>query len=111
VGLDPFPYNGHTTMLDSLWMGVPAITLAGRTAVGRGGASILSNAGLPGWIAGTPREYLEIAVRWAGDLAGLGALRAGLRGRMQSSPLMDGRRFAADVQAAFRRMWTSWATR
>jgi protein O-GlcNAc transferase len=110
VCLDPFPYNGHTTTLDALWMGVPVITLAGRTAVGRGGVSILSNAGLSGWIAGTPQEYLEIAVRWAGDLAGLGAVRAGLRQQMQSSPVMDGRRFAVDVQSAFRQMWTSWAT-
>src|SRR5262249_35084333 len=41
--LDPFPYNGHITTADALWMGNPVITLAGRTAVGRGGVSVLSN--------------------------------------------------------------------
>ena len=45
--LDPFPYNGHTSTLDALWMGVPVVTLAGRTAVARGGASILSNLAYP----------------------------------------------------------------
>jgi predicted O-linked N-acetylglucosamine transferase (SPINDLY family) len=106
--LDPFPYNGHTSTLDSLWMGVPVITLAGSTAVGRGGMSILSNAGLPGLIARTPQEYVDFAVAWAGDQARLAALRAGLRQRMEASPLMDSRQFAADVDAAFRGMWKNW---
>ena len=75
LSLDPFPYNGHTSTLDSLWMGVPVVTLAGRTAVGRGGASILSNLGLPGLIARTPQEYVAIAVDWAGDRARLSELR------------------------------------
>ena len=52
-------------------MGVPVITLAGRTAVGRGGVSILSNVGLPDLIADEPRRYVEIAKEWAGDLGGL----------------------------------------
>ena len=67
-----------------------SITLAGRTAVGRGGVSILSNLGLTELIARTPEEYVAIAVAWARDLARLAALRRGLRQRMQASPLMDG---------------------
>jgi predicted O-linked N-acetylglucosamine transferase (SPINDLY family) len=106
--LDPFPYNGHTTTLDALWMGVPVITLAGRTAVGRGGVSLLSNVGLTELIAPTPEHYIEMAVRSAGDLTSLAALRAGLRERMEASPLTDTRRYAADVEAAFRRMWMNW---
>ena len=111
LSLDPFPYNGHTSTLDSLWMGVPVITLAGRTAVGRGGVSILSNVGLPELIARTPEQYVEIAVRWAEDRARLAELRAGLRQRMQSSVLMDGPQYAADVEAAFRGMWKTWCGR
>ncbi len=106
--LDPFPYNGHTSTLDALWMGVPVVTLAGRTGVGRGGVSILSNVGLPELIAETPEQYVAIAVALAADHARLSELRAGLRPRMQSSPLLDARQFAADVEAAFRRMWTTW---
>ena len=105
LALDPFPYNGGTTSMDALWMGVPVVTLAGRTAVGRGGVSILSNLGLPELIAWTPEQYVDIALRLAEDWARLAELRAGLRSRMQASPLMDGKQYAADVEAAFRRMW------
>jgi predicted O-linked N-acetylglucosamine transferase (SPINDLY family) len=108
VGLDPFPYNGHNSTLDALWMGVPVVTLAGRTAVGRGGLSILSNLGLTDLIAATPEQYVECAVGWASRTDRLAALRAELRQRLLSSPLADTGRFAADVEEAFRRMWQTW---
>jgi predicted O-linked N-acetylglucosamine transferase (SPINDLY family) len=107
--LDPFPYNGHTTTLDSLWMGVPVVTLAGRTAVGRGGVSILSNVGLTEMIARDPEEYVEIAVSLARDLGRLAELRAALRERIRASPLMNIEQFAADVESAFRGMWERWS--
>jgi predicted O-linked N-acetylglucosamine transferase (SPINDLY family) len=108
IGLDPFPYNGAITTLDSLWMGVPVITLAGRTAVGRAGVSILSTLQLPELIARTPEQYVAIAVGLAGDLDRLAALRAGLRERMRQSGIMNGERYAAEVDAVFRRMWRKW---
>jgi predicted O-linked N-acetylglucosamine transferase (SPINDLY family) len=111
VGLDPFPYNGHTSTLDSLWMGVPVVTLAGRTAAGRGGVSLLSNVGLPELIARTPDDYVAIAARLASDLSRLSALRAGLRARMEASPLRDGRQFAAGIETAYRTMWQAWCAR
>jgi len=111
LGLDPFPYNGHTSTLDALWMGVPIITLTGRTAVGRGGVSLLSNIGLTELIAQTPANYVAIALDWARDPARLEALRDGLRQRMLASPLMDGKQYAADVEAAFRSMWKTWCSR
>jgi protein O-GlcNAc transferase len=89
-------------------MGVPVITLAERTAVGRGGASILSNLGLTELIASTPEQYLALAGSWATALTRLTALRAELRPRMLASPLLDGRQYAADVGVAFRTMWTDW---
>jgi predicted O-linked N-acetylglucosamine transferase (SPINDLY family) len=106
--LDPFPYNGHTSTFDALWMGVPVVTLAGRTGVGRAGVSLLSNVGLPELIAETPEQYVQIAVQLATDLKRLAAMRSGLRRRMETSPLMDGRTYAADVEAAFRSMWQTW---
>ncbi len=58
VALDPFPYGGGTTTCDALWMGVPVVSLAGQTAVGRGGLSILSNVGLPELVAHDAEQYV-----------------------------------------------------
>ncbi|HTV46889.1 MAG TPA: hypothetical protein VMG59_00465, partial [Phycisphaerae bacterium] len=110
ISLDPFPYNGHITSLDSLYMGVPVITLVGKTAVGRGGVSILTNVGLPELIAQTPEEYVDIATKLAGDLPRLTELRKTLRDRMKNSPLMDAKRFAHNIEAAYRKMWRKWCT-
>jgi protein O-GlcNAc transferase len=108
IGLDTFPYNGHTTSLDSLWMGVPFVTLIGQTAVGRGGFSQLSNIGLPELAARTLDEYLQIAVDLANDVPRLAELRRTLRGRMETSPLMDAPAFARAIEVAYRQMWTNW---
>jgi predicted O-linked N-acetylglucosamine transferase (SPINDLY family) len=106
--LDPFPYNGHTTSLDALWMGVPVVSLAGKTRVSRGGLSILSNLGLPELVAVTEEEYVEIATRLANDLPRLAAWRATLRPRMEASVLMDAPRFARQIEAAYRARWRQW---
>jgi predicted O-linked N-acetylglucosamine transferase (SPINDLY family) len=108
IGLDPFPYNGGATTCDALWMGVPVVSLAGTNAVSRAGLSILTNVGLAELVARTPAEYVSIAARLAGDLPRLAALRAGLRERMQASPLTDAPRFARNVEAAYRDMWRRW---
>jgi predicted O-linked N-acetylglucosamine transferase (SPINDLY family) len=108
IVLDPFPYNGHTTSLDALWMGVPLVSLKGNTAVGRGGWSVLSNIGLPELAADSASDYVRIATGLAGDLPRLISLRATLRKRMEASVLMDGPRFARNVEGAYRRIWRSW---
>jgi predicted O-linked N-acetylglucosamine transferase (SPINDLY family) len=108
LALDPFPYNGHTSTLDALWMGVPVVTLAGRTAVGRGGVSILSNIGMTGMISHNSDQYVEIALGLAGNLGRLADHRAGLRQRLLASPLADVQGYTADVEAAFRGMWRTW---
>jgi predicted O-linked N-acetylglucosamine transferase (SPINDLY family) len=108
IGLDTFPYNGHTTSLDSFWMGVPVITLVGRTVVGRAGLCQLQNLGLSELIAQTPEQFVEIAAGLAGDLPRLSQLRAALRKKIEQSPLMDAPRFAHSVEAAYRSMWEAW---
>ena len=108
LALDPFPYGGGTTTCDALWMGVPVVSLAGETAVGRGGLSILSNVGLAELVARDCEQYVQIAAELAGDLPRLARLRATLRQRMQDSPLMDAPRFARHIEAAYRGMWQRW---
>jgi protein O-GlcNAc transferase len=108
IALDPFPFGGGTTSCDALWMGVPLVTLAGRTAVGRSGASILSNLGLPRLIAQDAEQYVRIAADLAADVKQLAELRAALRDRMLASPLMDAPRLARHVEAAYRAVWRRW---
>ncbi len=108
VCLETVPYNGHTTSLDAMWMGVPVVTLVGKTVVGRAGLSQLSNLRLGELIARTEEEYVRIVTELANDLGRLGELRRTLRGRMMGSPLCDGKRFAAGVEGAYRMMWGEW---
>ena len=104
IALDVFPYNGTTTTCEALWMGVPVVTLAGSIHVSRVSASILNNVGLADLVADTPEKYLEIAQRLAVDVEKRRALRAGMRARMLSSPLLDAPGFARDLEAAYREM-------
>ena len=105
IALDPFPYGGGITTCDALWTGVPVVSLIGQTAVGRGGKSILSNIGLAELAAQTAEQYVQIAINVAGDTARLKELRSTLRQRMRQSPLMDGAKFARNIEAAYRLMW------
>ncbi|MGV7033171.1 tetratricopeptide repeat protein [Methylobacterium symbioticum] len=108
VALDPFPYNGGTTSLDTLYMGVPFIALEGDSFSSRMGHSILNNVGLPELSVRTVEEYIALAVRMAEDRDWLLALRHDLRGRMIRSPHMDHRLLAEDMAQAFRAMWHRW---
>jgi protein O-GlcNAc transferase len=111
IGLDPFPYPGHTTSLDSLWLGVPLVTLRGPTAVGRGGATILSNLGLGELITDTPEQYIQAARKLATDLPRLTELRGGLRCRIEQSALTRAPQFAHDFEAVCRGMWRTWCAK
>jgi len=108
VMLDPFPYGGHTTSLDAMWMGVPVVSLAGAQIVSRAGLSQVSNLGLQELVAFSEDEYVRIALDLAGDLPRLAELRATLRSRMAASVLMDGERFARGIENACRAMWRQW---
>jgi len=108
IALDPLPYNGITTTLDALWMGVPVVSLTGKTAAGRAGLSILSNIGLPELAALSEEEFVRIATELANDLPRLAQLRSTLRQRMEQSPLMDAPRFARNIEVAYREMWCKW---
>jgi predicted O-linked N-acetylglucosamine transferase (SPINDLY family) len=105
LGLDTFPYNGHTTSIDALWMGVPSVTRAGHTAVGRGGSSQLYQLGLSELVAHSDEAFVQIALAWARDLSRLAQLRATLRARLANSPLMDAPRFANAIERLYRQAW------
>jgi predicted O-linked N-acetylglucosamine transferase (SPINDLY family) len=108
VFLDTFPCPAHTTALDSAWMGCPVITLPGKSIVSRGGVSIANSLGLAELVARTPDDYVAIATRLASDLPRLAELRAGLRARLEGSPLMNAPRFVRNLEAAYRTAWREW---
>ena len=108
LALDSTPYSGGTTTCDTLWMGVPVVTLAGSRSASRSAASMLTTIGLTDWIAQSSEEYVHMAQKFARQEALLAELRGSLRRRMKASPLMDEPRFARDLEAAYRQMWRAW---
>ncbi len=109
IALDTLPYNGHTTTLDGLWMGVPVVTLVGGTTVGRAGFSQLSNLALSDLVAKSPEDFVRIACGLALDVPRLRSLRASLRSMMQDSPLMNAPQFARDIEAAYQSIYARLA--
>jgi predicted O-linked N-acetylglucosamine transferase (SPINDLY family) len=108
IALDTFPYNGAITTLEALWMGVPTVTLAGDTLIGRSGLAILTHVGLSRLVGRDEHHMAAIAVGLAQNLPVLTRLRAGLRDALQASPLCHVTQIAADVEAAYRQVWQRW---
>lgn len=108
IALDPFPYNGTTSTVESLWMGVPVISLKGDRFISRVGESILNNAGLDGWVAESDNDYIAKAVRFANDVKSLAELRSRLRPQLLASPLFDAHTFARHFEEALWGMWNNY---
>jgi len=106
IALDPLPYNGGTTSLQALWMGVPVITRRGAHFVSRMGASFMQAAGLPGWVAESDDDYVAIAQRMAADRPALLALKRGLRDRLLARPGWNPVAHTRALEAAFEQMVT-----
>jgi protein O-GlcNAc transferase len=108
LALDPFPFNGGTTSLHALWMGVPVVTLCGENPFSRCGAAVLHFAGLPEFIAGTEQEYVEIALAYAANLPKLSQIRRELRDRMTSRPENNPRHITRSLESGYRESWRKW---
>ena len=108
VALDPMPFSGATTTLDALWQGVPVLTLPGATSCSRSSASLLTAIGLDSWIAKDAEDWLQRATRMCADVNALAQLRAGLRERVQSSALVDFKKFVGDLETHYAAVWKVW---
>jgi protein O-GlcNAc transferase len=108
IGLDTFPFNGLTTTCEAMWMGVPVITLAVTGYAARAGVSLLTNVGLAEFITKTSDEYISTAVNLAKDFKRLQSLRKHLRDMMMRSPLCNAKKFTADLEICYRKMWETW---
>ncbi len=108
VALDTFPYHGTTTTCEALWMGRPVVTLLGDRHAARVGASLLTAAGHPEWIAPDWPGYVRLAAALAGDPGRRDALARSLRDELRGSPLLDHAGQAARFGAALRDCWSKW---
>ena len=106
--LDTIPFNGGTTTLHALSMGVPTLTLAGATPMGHAGAGILENLGLGAFVAVDASDFVEKARYWSNHLDELAAIRLGMRGRLRDSPVGQPDVLASHLAAALRYMWKRW---
>ncbi|MDP3539326.1 MAG: tetratricopeptide repeat protein [Azonexus sp.] len=110
IALDPFPYPGITTSVESLWMGVPVLTLASNSFLSRQGVGLMMNAGLPDWIAHNANDYVSLAKKHAADLQKLSQTRSALRDRVSKSPIFDSFHFTKNFEDALRGMWNQWCS-
>ena len=101
IALDPVPYNGGTTSLQAMWMGVPVLTQMGSHFVSRMGASFLTAAGLSDWVSVDDEDYVRIACAKAADRQALLELKRGLRARLQANPAWDAVAHTRALEAAW----------
>ncbi len=100
IALDTTPYNGVTTTCESLWMGVPVVSLVGQTFSSRQGLSLLHAVALPELAAKSPADFVQRCVALVSQPEALASMRSSLRDRMANSPLTDGADFARAFERA-----------
>jgi predicted O-linked N-acetylglucosamine transferase (SPINDLY family) len=108
VALDPFPQGGGVSTAEALWMGVPVVSLLGKTPPSRVTAAFLTALGMKEWIAKNDDAYVRIAVKAAGDPARLAKLREGLRARALAAPCGDLPAYVKAVEQIYRDAWRRW---
>jgi predicted O-linked N-acetylglucosamine transferase (SPINDLY family) len=105
VVLDTFPYNGATTTLETLWMGVPLVTKVGQAFVARNSYTFMQNVGVTEGIAHTDAEYVDWGIRFGKDLSLRQQVMGKLLNSRKNSPLWDARSFTLEMEQAYRQMW------
>jgi protein O-GlcNAc transferase len=111
ITLDPFPVNGATTTCESLWLGVPVLSLIGERFLSRAGLSVLSAAQVPDFAVASAADYIKTATLLANNLPLLADIRAGLREHLKTTPLLDHQRFTQNLERLYREIWSSWCNR
>jgi len=101
IGLDTFPYNGHTTTSDKLWAGLPVLTARGSNFASRVSESLLNAIGLSELVAETPADFVKMAVRLSNDPAGTRALKEIIATNRFTAPLFDAERFCLHLEQAY----------
>ncbi|WP_223805709.1 O-linked N-acetylglucosamine transferase, SPINDLY family protein [Pseudanabaena sp. UWO310] len=105
VVLDTYPYNGATTTMETLWFGIPMVTLVGEQFSARNSYAMMINAGVTEGIAWNFQEYVEWGIRFGTESPLRQDVAWKLRQSRKTSPLWDGRQFAKEMENAYRQMW------
>lgn len=105
--LDPFPYNGGTTSMHALWMGISVLTLEGQTVASRVGTAILKRVGLDDFVVADQETYLQRAVELAHDTPRLAGLRKELRARLLAGN-SSSERVCQELETSYRQIWQRW---
>jgi predicted O-linked N-acetylglucosamine transferase (SPINDLY family) len=108
VVLDTFPYNGATTTLETLWMGIPLVTRVGQQFAARNSYTMMVNAGITEGIAWTDEDYVEWGIRLGYDADLRQQISWKLWRSRQTAPLWNARKFTRDLEAAYTQMWETY---
>jgi predicted O-linked N-acetylglucosamine transferase (SPINDLY family) len=106
--LDTYPYNGGTTTMHALWMGVPTLSLEGPTPASRQGAIVLGHAGLDQFLVNDASDYVQRGINLTADLPALANIRSGLRTRFAKTAYGQPAAITASLENALRIMWQRW---
>lgn len=108
IVLDTYPYNGATTTLETLWMGIPLVTRVGEQFASRNSYTMMVNVGVTEGIAWTDEEYIEWGVRLGKDAILRQQIAWKLRQSRQNSPLWNGKQFTREIEKAYEEMWAKY---
>ncbi len=108
LALDTFPWSGHTTATELLWMGIPTITWHGDRHCARMVSSLLHSCGLDEFITHSKDEYVDAAVSWASRIPRLSGLRESMRERMLESTVMDEKGFTRKYERTLKSIWEEY---
>ncbi len=108
IVLDTFPYNGATTTLETLWMGIPMVTQVGQQFAARNSYTFMLNAGITEGIAWNPQEYIDWGIKLGLDRDLRDKIHGKLKSGRATAPVWNAKQFTRDMEQAYRDMWAKY---
>ena len=105
IVLDTHPYNGATTTLETLWMGIPLVTKVGEQFSARNSYGMMVNVGISEGISWTDAEYVEWGIKFGQDAQLRQNVASKLKASRQTSPLWNAKKFTLEMEKAYEQMW------
>ncbi len=110
IVLDTFPYNGATTTLEVMWLGIPLVTRVGNQFSARNSYGFLANAGIKAGIAWSDEEYVEWGIRLGCDRQLREQVSWDLKRSRQHAPLWNAKQFTLEMEQAYQQIWERFLT-